>query len=712
LLGTGSGGIVLFKPVNQADPGAAWSAMIGLGVEASRLVGQALRQAALTEGVATSFLDTTGPAPVALQQGIAAGYSGEDYRRELRFGGRTYELRFAPTTPWQRQNVGWESWTVLACGLLLTALMGGLMLVVSGEQAQIRAQVDESTARLREREARLDAILNHASEAIMPVTLDGTVVACNAAAARMFGYSEEAVEGMRFERLVRVGPDGAAQTLASMAEAGEPSTEHLGCHAQGTSFPMFLSVAKVATPDDVFFVCMMHDLTEQYRSRERIHRLAHNDPLTGLENRFSLNQRLDQLLAQARRSGETVGLLFIDLDHFKKINDSFGHAAGDQFLVTVAARLKELLREGDTIARLGGDEFIVVTSGQLGPENLAVVAERIVQSLSAPYEVAATTVHSGASVGVALYPQDGADAGALLRSADTAMYAAKASGRGNFQFFSAAMNAAAHERLQLESQLWKALDNDEFELWLQPQIDLASGRVIGAEALLRWRHPERGLVPPDRFIPIAEDTGIIVPLGEWVLKRAADIVLRWRAQGLDHLRMAINLSARQCTGAGPLPLLDQILAATGISPSCLELEITESAAMQDPEHTRMLIDGMRARGTHVAIDDFGTGYSSLSYLKLFDIDRIKIDRGFVKDIETDPNDAAIVTATIGLAHALGLRVVAEGVETEAQRAYLRREGCDEAQGYLFARPLPEPEFLAWVLARLDTTGAESHTWPE
>jgi len=297
---------------------------------------------------------------------------------------------------------------------------------------------------------------------------------------------------------------------------------------------------------------------------------------------------------------------------------------------------------------------------------------------------------------VAMFPADGDDASTLLRHADTAMYAAKSQGRGNFQFFSGAMNAATHERLLLEHRLWLALEQHEFELYLQPQIRLSDQAIIGAEALLRWHHPELGMVAPDRFIPIAEESGLILPLGDWVLQRAFELLVVWRARGLGHLRIAVNLSARQCHGAGLLPLLDRLLAASGIDAALLELEITESAAMQDPERSRTLLRELRARGIKVAIDDFGTGYSSLSYLKLFEIDRIKIDRGFVKDIETDPNDAVIVAATIALAHSLGLGVVAEGVETQAQCDFLRAKQCEEAQGYLFAKPMPAGAFEAMM----------------
>ncbi|MDB5756466.1 MAG: diguanylate cyclase, partial [Massilia sp.] len=383
-----------------------------------------------------------------------------------------------------------------------------------------------------------------------------------------------------------------------------------------------------------------------------------------------------------------------------KINDSHGHQTGDLLLVEVAHRLRDLLRDVDIIARLGGDEFIVVMAGALTPDLVSAVAVRIVQSLAAPYQVDGLTMYSGSSVGIALFPDDAPNAGTLMRNADTAMYVAKSRGRGNFQFYSPAMNAATHERLMMENRIWVALGERQFELYLQPQVALASGRVVGAEALLRWPHPELGMIAPERVISIAEESGLILALGDWVLVRAIELMAEWKRDGMLGLRMAVNLSARQCQGRELLPRLDMLLAEGGVDPSLLELEITESAAMHDPEHTRYLLRALRERGINVAIDDFGTGYSSLSYLKLFAIDRIKIDRGFVTDIENDPNDAAIVTATISMAHAMGLTVLAEGVETIAQRNFLRQHQCDEAQGFLFARPMPATQFRQFVVTPL------------
>jgi diguanylate cyclase (GGDEF)-like protein/PAS domain S-box-containing protein len=643
--------------------------------------------------------DITTGSGIALVDQVHRAARGSDVQRIINFGGRQYLLVLAPTPAYAAAQRGWQSWTVLTCGLLLTALLGGMMLLISGERAQIQAQVKDSTARLREREARLQAILDKAADAILTIAPDGVLLSANGAAGRLFGYPPQHMTGLPLATLL---PPREGQTPAELLRmiAGGDSHEHeaLGYRSDGSDFPLAISVSEVELPDEHLFVAILHDLTEQRRAQEHIHRLAHNDPLTGLDNRLSLNLRLDQLLARARRAHGTAAVMFIDLDHFKKINDTHGHQTGDLLLLAVANRLRDMLREVDTIARLGGDEFIIVTDCDITPEAASTVAVRIVEALAAPFVLAEKTIHTGTSVGVAMYPADGDDSATLLRHADTAMYAAKSQGRGNFQFFSSAMNRFTHERLLMENRLSQALERQEFELYLQPQVATASGRIIGAEALLRWHHPELGLITPDRFIPIAEESGLILPLGDWVLRRAAQLLAAWRTQGLGHLRLAVNLSARQCRGTSLLPLLDKLLADNGIAPALLELEITESAAMQDPESSRLLLKELRSRGIKVAIDDFGTGYSSLSYLKLFELDRLKIDRSFVKDIESDPNDAVIVTATIALAHSLGLEVTAEGVETEAQRTFLCGRGCETAQGYLFAKPMPVEQFEAMAAA--------------
>lgn len=637
--------------------------------------------------------------PVPLMTSIN-NREGIEVQRQLHFGARKYQISFAPSPSYLASHIGWESWIVLAFCLFITSVLGCMLLVVSGDKARIFSLVRESTAHLHEREARLQAILDHAVDAILTVDHQGKLVSANNAACAQFGFTAHQVPKMHLSQLLK------SEISIDMHKLQKKYSERNGeelvltaINANGHAFPAGFAISQVNLAAEVFFVCILRDLTEQQRSQEKIHHLAHHDPLTGLANRITLNVRLDQLLSISRRNKVSVAVMFIDIDHFKKINDSHGHQIGDMFLREFARRLQDLVREADTIARFGGDEFIVVLAEQDTPEHVTSVANRIVNSLAAPYLLADLVVHSGASIGIAMYPQDGDDSKVLLRNADIAMYAAKSQGRGNFQFFSKEMNAATHERLLLENRLWLALEQNEFALYLQPQIDLQTGELIGAEALIRWLHPELGLVAPDRFIPVAEDTSLIQPLGDWVLRRGVEILQSWKGTELEHLRLAINLSARQCHVNTLLPLIDKLVADSGIAASALEMEITESAAMTDPEQTRELLRGLRQRGVQVAIDDFGTGYSSLSYLKLFAIDRIKIDRSFVKDIETDPNDAVIVGATIALAHSLGLEVIAEGVETEAQCRYLRERQCDQVQGYFFSKPLPLAEFIAFAQAR-------------
>ena len=699
LMSTGDVGISLFRSVG--DPNVPTAGVVVFVLNAETLLEQTIARAGF-DGFQASLVDVTGGAALPVVGTIGAPHPDE-YQVGLSFAGRSYLVAFHPTAAYVAAERGMASWTVLSAGLLLTGLLGALLLLISGERAAVEAQVRDRTARLRDREARLEAILDNAADAILTVDAGGMVVSANAATARLFGYPAQHLVGLSFGTLVPAGVDGdAGAQLTRLSQSTPDECVLEGRNARNEVFPLSISVAPVQIGGERLFVCILRDLTEQQRSQERIYRLAHHDVLTGLENRVALNARLEQQLASARRHREPAAVLFIDLDHFKKINDSLGHAAGDKLLVGAAERMKDLLRDVDTLARLGGDEFIIVLAGPLTPDSVTGVAVRLVESLSQPYQLNGHTAHSGASVGVALFPDDGEDAATLIRHADMAMYAAKREGRNNFQFFSPAMNAATHEHLLLENRMWSALSEEGFDLHLQAQVSLETGRVIGAEVLLRWHDSELGAVEPSRFIPVAEESGMIVPLGDWVLARTMALLAEWQREGLDHLRLAVNLSARQFTGGSLIERLDELVAHYGIDPSLLELEITESAAMRDPENTRQLLRQLRTRGFKLAIDDFGTGYSSLAYLKLFAIDRIKIDRGFVKDIEHNPNDAVIVAATIGLAHSLGLAVVAEGVETHAQWGFLRDKRSDEAQGFLFARPMPASEFREFIRRQAQT----------
>jgi diguanylate cyclase (GGDEF)-like protein len=432
-------------------------------------------------------------------------------------------------------------------------------------------------------------------------------------------------------------------------------------------------------------------LQQRKRMEDRVNHMAFHDELTSLPNRLMLSQRLEQALSRQRRAGTQLAILFLDLDRFKVINDSLGHEIGDVLLRQVAERLRAQSREGDTVARMGGDEFVVLIENHENLADIATRAQRLVEQLSAPYVLGTKDCHVTVSIGISIFPADGSDAPALLKAADVAMYRAKDTGRNSYLFYSAAMNVHTVERLELESDLRHALERREFLLYYQPKVEVATGLITGIEALLRWKHPRRGLVSPMEFIPLAEETGLIVPIGEWVLATACAQTKAWQDQGLPNLDVAVNLSARQFADPMLLPKLTQIISDSGLDPLNLELEITESLVMSHGATVVAVLQKLKAIGVRIAIDDFGTGYSSLAYLKRFPIDTIKVDRSFIRDIPADPGDKQITRAIIAMAHSLRLRVVAEGVETAAQLKFLRNLRCDTVQGYFLHRPLPEAE---------------------
>ncbi len=440
------------------------------------------------------------------------------------------------------------------------------------------------------------------------------------------------------------------------------------------------------------------DITERKRSERQIEFLAYHDPLTGLPNRVLLEDRLQQAMAHADRNQTQLAMMFMDLDNFKQINDSLGHAAGDCLLQEVASRLGDCVRETDTVSRQGGDEFILLLTDLQEIDGCLPVLSKIMNRLQDPFMVDDNELSTSVSIGVATYPADGTDFESLRKKADMAMYRAKEAGRNTYRFFDEAMNSEAVEHLVIRNGLRRALERKELRLHYQPQIDLSSGQVIGAEALLRWQHPELGLVAPGRFIHIAEESGMIVPIGEWVLHTACEQAVAWQRAGLPPLLMAVNLSAVQFRRGNVEQSVTQALTQSGLDPALLELELTESILIQNVEQVLSTVKALKRLGVKLAIDDFGTGYSSLSYLKRFDIDKLKIDQSFIRDLATDPDDAAIVHAVVQMAHSLNLKAIAEGVEHAAMLGQLREFGCDEAQGYYFARPMPADDF-AHFLAR-------------
>ncbi len=433
-----------------------------------------------------------------------------------------------------------------------------------------------------------------------------------------------------------------------------------------------------------------------HQSKATLAYLAQHDALTQLPNRLLGREYMEKAMAHARRVNGQVALMFIDLDNFKNINDSLGHSAGDEFLQQVAQRLVSSVRETDTVSRHGGDEFLVMLPDVTSANRAGTVVSHLLEKLSQPYTVRDTRVESSCSIGIAVFPQDGEDFEQLLKGADTAMYHAKEAGRNTFRYYDEAMNRSMVEELNITSGLRQALVRSEFELHYQPVLDLASGRLVGAEALIRWRHPEQGLVPPMKFIPIAERSGLIVDVGEWVLQEACRQMTAWQSAGVPEFVLAVNLSMVQFRRGNIEAVVAAALKAHGLRPGCLELELTESELIQDSEKFIETLQALKALGVRLSIDDFGTGYSNLSYLQRFDVDKLKIDQSFVRRLNASEHDRAIVQAIIQMAHSLGLATTAEGIEDEPTHAKLRALGCDQGQGYLFARPQPAAQFEAFL----------------
>jgi diguanylate cyclase (GGDEF)-like protein len=474
--------------------------------------------------------------------------------------------------------------------------------------------------------------------------------------------------------------------------------------ASRTTYRSLQGIMLAATPGLLMLgiVLSLRILQQRKRAQDWVHRIAFHDDLTSLPNRRMLDQCLDQALSRHRRAGSQLAILFMNLNRFKVINDSLGRKVGDFLLRQVADRLRTQSREGDTVARVGGDKFALLTENHDNLMDITTCAQRIIEKLNAPYVLGKKDCHVTLSIGISVFPSDGSDSQALLKAADVAMYGAKAAGQNNFLYYSPSMNVHTVERLELESDLSHALERGELLLHYQPKVEIMTGRITGTEALLRWKHPLRGLVPPSAFIPLAEETGLIVPIGEWVLATACARTKAWQDQCRTKLTVAVNLSARQFADPLLLPKLTRVIHASGLEPSSLELEITESMVMSYGDCAVFVLEKLKSIGVQIAIDDFGTGYSSLAYLKRFPIDTLKVDRSFIRDIPADSGNKNITRAIIALAHSLKLKVVAEGVETADQLKFLRAQRCDTVQGYLLYRPLPEAEVADVLkLNRLD-----------
>jgi diguanylate cyclase (GGDEF)-like protein/PAS domain S-box-containing protein len=572
----------------------------------------------------------------------------------------------------------------------------------NGEPLRIIGTSQDISAQ-HETEAQMQLLasaVQYSGEAILITDVNNNIITVNPAFSRLTGFSAEEAAGRnpRFLSAGRTTTEEYARMWEGIVDRGFWQGEIWDRRKDGGIYPKWISISVIRDDEGKILYHIAHftDISSERATEERLHHIAHHDVLTGLLNRLSLKGRMDQALATARRDGSRVAVMFIDLDRFKVINDTLGHHIGDELLIDVAKRLRESVRDSDVVARLGGDEFVIMLSGVDHTSAVAMVAEKLVASVGLSCQIGGYDLYTSPSIGIAIFPTDGLDGETLMKNADAAMYHAKAAGRNNFQFFDAKMNDVALDRLKTEHALRLALSRDEFRLHFQPVIDMVSGRVAGVEALVRWQHPEKGLLAPGSFIGIAEETGLIQPLGEWVLWAACRQLAEFYAAGLTDVKMGINISAIQLRN-GNLPVLARgVIEAYGLNPADLIFEITESVAMEQPLETVRILDLLHSMGVILAIDDFGTGYSSLGYLRMFPLNHLKLDRSFVEEIGEDTGGSVICDATIGLAHNLGLSVVAEGVETTEQLEYLRSRGCDLVQGYLYSRPVPAVEVMAFI----------------
>lgn len=572
-------------------------------------------------------------------------------------------------------------------------------------QAELKNEIAErrrAENQLRTSREQLRAISDTAPDAIACMDSDGTIITWNPAAADVFGWRQEEICGRPLADLFDDADLSAELNRADRFLNGTLDRYHgeletvTAKRRDGGDFTASVSLTGWASPDGHFVVAFIRDVSEVRMTEERNRFLAHHDPLTELPNRTLFNDRLSQAMALAHRDGGRVALMLLDLDNFKDINDTLGHGVGDRLLQTVAERLNGHKRDTDTVARLGGDEFAIVLPQFRSASDTLSYARRIIEIVGKPMTIQGQEVQVGTSIGVALYPDDGHDIEHMVSHADMAMYQAKADGRNTFRLFAEQMNAEVKDRKQMLADMREALDNNGFQLAFQPQVQLGDQSIVGSEALLRWHHRDRGQVSPGRFIPVAEQGGLIVDLGEWVVGAACEQIGLFDKVGLPPIRIAVNISSVQFRRGNLVECTKGILDRTGVSPDRLEFEITESVVMTDVEKAIETMRELDTMGVRLSMDDFGTGYSSLSYLRQFPIQKIKIDKSFVQDIEIEENSMEIVNAIIGLSRSLNITVVAEGVETEGQLAKLREAGCELVQGFYFGRPMAAPDFESWM----------------
>ncbi len=574
---------------------------------------------------------------------------------------------------------------------LWVSLLNAAVAVVG---AFLMSVIRNETEAVRRSERRLVNFLDSANDLIFCASAEGKLQYANQSWTSALGYDPTADTELNLLDIIH--PDNRAKCLVAFgkASAGERVNVLEGSFIASDGHPIDVEGNITCNPDDgdstiIWGIC--RDVTERKQAQAQLYHLAHHDMLTGLPNRLFFIDRLKQARAMARREKKQVAVLFLDLDRFKIINDTLGHAVGDQLLQETASRLLECLREVDTVARLGGDEFSVALANVTCAEDAELIAQKILKALSRPMTLNGHELFITTSIGISLFPDHGEDPVLLIKNADIAMYSAKANGRNNYQFYDQSMDREADKRLMLETGMRKALERDEFRIFYQPKVDMISGKVTAMEALLRWEHPELGMLPPNSFISLAEETGLIFPIGEWVLRHACMQNRAWQDQGLASVRVAVNLSGYQLQHKGLIHTIQAILDETGMDPKFLELEVTETVVMQNPDFAVAILNELRDLGIHISIDDFGTGYSSLAHLKRFSVNTLKIDKSFVREVDINSTDAAIATAIIAMGNSLNLQVIAEGVENEGQFSFLRDNKCDEMQGYLFSRPVPAEE---------------------
>lgn len=548
---------------------------------------------------------------------------------------------------------------------------------------------------------RIQIILNAMEEGLVTLNSRGQIVAANNAMSVIFGFEPTEFIGMELKSLLKsqylkTSADFVSFLNKKVDGLKVYKTDDIGNRKDGSSVPLRIDIREVFLEQEKHYTILFRNISEQYEAEKIIRHMAWHDSLTGLANRNLLSARLEDALKIAKRLNKKVAVMILDLDKFKPVNDLYGHAIGDKLLKVVAERLLYCAREVDTVARLGGDEFAIVLSNIESDKNIITVADRIIYSIQQPTEIDGNIIQIGTSIGVSFYPDDSDSPDELIRMADVALYQAKDDGRRLYRLYDRQMDAETKAQKQLEIDLNKALENDELLLQYQPQFDAKTNKLVGAEALIRWEHPGKGMIPPNNFIPVAELCGLMIPIGQWVLNTACKAAKSWQDQGLPKIRISVNISARQFHSDNFVKTIEDAINDSGLEPCWLELEITEGMVIKNTDNVVMKLEQLKALGVNLSIDDFGTGYSSLAYLKRFPVDQLKIDQSFIRNIHEDPDDAAITDAVIRLGHSLGLKVVGEGVETERHVEILKEKGCDILQGYYFCRPINQEEFITFL----------------